>query len=67
MDLDDEELDVTLKEKGLRKKDKKLFVKVVQRKQDLTKIIKRFEEGETNEQKRINSIDEGTEREPSQD
>ena len=67
MDLDDEELDVTLKEKGLRKKDKKLFVKVVQRKQDLTKIIKRFEEGETNEQKRINCIDEGTEREPSQD
>lgn len=62
MDLDDDELDVTLKEKGLRKKDR-ILKKISDRKEDFKFIISKVEKGETNEQKGTDNIIKGIERE----
>ena len=54
-DLDDEELEST----------RRMFKRLLQRKNDIKDVIKRFEEGESNDKEGTDNIIKGTERESS--
>lgn len=56
-DLDDDELRAT----------RKMFERLLQRKNDIKDVIKRIEEGEANDKEGTDNIIKGTERESSQD